>query len=338
LSHNPTAIKRKRQASASLGQVELREAAAMHHDSLLDFLQVYASPALLFNQQGELLYQNRASELCEGGEIATEVQAQSAIFKQPSLQSILPVEIHTSIYIKVPSEDVHFNFTKPHPEAAATSTRSSASRRSSSSSTSSSIARPGSSSSRPSSAKRRTRPSSKQASLGGLSNGSAGAGTSTGNGDAADQWEDEDCSTPTGYAIERRQLQWKVTQTKCKRVVALAQETASVTIPQMSAKDLAEQHKVTAIISTSWQNQPRFEVLKRGGGIMGDSVRSFNWDDHPLGPIRSWPQARVEMVGLVLRSPVPMTAYLEHAGYVIYNDAYIAVLGQTKHQAGCKSI
>lgn len=67
---------------------------------------------------------------------------------------------------------------------------------------------------------------------------------------------------------------------------------------------------------------------------MGERVRNFNWTDHALGPISSWPQARVEMVGLVLRSPVPMTAYLEHPAYVIYNDAYIAVLGQTKHNAG----
>lgn len=70
---------------------------------------------------------------------------------------------------------------------------------------------------------------------------------------------------------------------------------------------------------------------------MGERVRNFNWSDHALGPIGSWPQARVEMVGLVLRSPVPMTAYLEHPAYVIYNDAYIAVLGQTKHNAGGES-
>lgn len=172
-----------------------------------------------------------------------------------------------------------------------------------------------------------------------MSNGSVGGtSTGTGTGDAAEQWEDEDYATPTGFSVERRQMQWKVTQTKCKRVVALAQDTATLSIPQMCAKDLAAEHEVTAVIRTSWQNQPRFEVLKRGGGIMGERVRSFNWDDHPLGPISSWPQARVEMVGLVLRSPVPMTAYLEHPGYVIYNDAYIAVLGQTKHQAGCKSL
>lgn len=71
---------------------------------------------------------------------------------------------------------------------------------------------------------------------------------------------------------------------------------------------------------------------------MGDKIRNFDWDNHPLGGISSWPQARVEMVGLILRSPVPMTAYLEHEAYVVYNDAYIAVLGQTKHRSGGESI
>lgn len=296
----------------------------MHTDSLLDFLHVYTSPALLFNLQGELLFENAAAELCTGGEISTEVQAQSAIFKQP--QAALPTEVETSIYVKIQSEEFNFNYTTP---AVGTSGGDPASRSSSSrpSSSSSARSRPGSSSGRPSSAKRRIRPTSRQNAQNGLS----------GSRDSTDsEWQDEDCSTPTGYTVERRQLHWKVTQTKCRRVVALAQEKATAKIPTLCAKDLLAQKDVTPVIRTPWERQPRFESIKKGGGTMGERVRAFDWDNHPLGPIGSWPQARVEMVGLVLRSPVPMTAYLEKEAYVIYNDSYIAVLGHTKHTSGGK--
>ena len=64
---------------------------------------------------------------------------------------------------------------------------------------------------------------------------------------------------------------------------------------------------------------------------MGERIRAFDWGSHPLGKIDFWPQARVEMIGMILASPVPMTAYLEDEAYVLYNDAYIQVLGSGKH-------
>lgn len=329
----------------------------MHTDSLLDFLHIYTSPALLFNLQGELLYANAAAELCHGGEISTEAQAQSAIFKQHQHQQLPsftpPEEIQTSIYVKVQAEAEEFNFRFQTPatsSSASTSTsslsRSSSSRPSSSSST----ARPPSSSSasgrgsRPASAKRKSRPNSRSGSI--LNNNSnGGSGTATGTEwqqhDGEEDYnggDEEDYPTPTGFTTERRQLHWKVTKTKCKRVVALAQEKSSsfsvATVPTTCTKEQEVQKDITPVIRTPWQRQPRFEPMKQGGGEMGEKVRAYDWDNHPLGGIGSWPQARVEMVGLVLRSPVPMTAYLEDEAYVVYNDAYIAVLGQTKHRSG----
>lgn len=318
----------------------------MHTDSLLDFLHVYTSPALLFNLQGELLFSNRAAELCQGGEIATEIQAQQAIFNQPDKS--IPSEIQTAIYVKTQAEEFNFRFSTPAPvppTAVASSSsargsshhaRSSSSRPSSSSST----ARPtssssSSSSSRPRSAKRRSRPTSRSGFNG--PSDLSGAVNETANdalNNEDNEWMDEDYPTPTGFSVERRQLHWKVTKTRCRRIVALAQEKATTDIPTTCDKDMEIQKEITPVIRTPWQSQPRFESLKKGGGVMGDRIRNFDWANHPLGAISSWPQARVEMVGLILRSPVPMTAYLEQPAYVLYNDAYIAVLGQTKHRAG----
>lgn len=379
-------------------------------DSLLDFLHLYACPTLLFNLKGQILYANRAAEVCDGGDVSTEVQAQRAIFgSSPTASNIagkhndnrrIPSDIQTTIRAKrvildqedeqhnddgqpqqhqhqpqqlhrhpqphpdQSQEDFGFSFAAsppavggslpapnlfifPEPSTSASSdshaaptaalssiptlTTSSSSSSSSSSSTAGGSSPPGTA--RQSDNASRTQHNNISGRLGLDTNngipeisrgGSYNEATLPGHETATLTRED---TTTT--------IHWKVTRTKCQRVVAIAQETPTEVAITATEADLLAVRKLPPIIRIPWQEQPRFQPLKMGGGLMGDRIRNFDWANHPLGPIDSWPQARIEMVGLILRSPVPMTAYMEDPAYVIYNDPYIAVLGKTKHNAGC---
>jgi len=69
-----------------------------------------------------------------------------------------------------------------------------------------------------------------------------------------------------------------------------------------------------------------------GGGMMGAMMRSHDWSMSPLGHPDTWPQALRTVVGLMLNSKFPMfVAWGEELGF-LYNDSYIAILGE-KHPA-----
>jgi PAS domain S-box-containing protein len=60
---------------------------------------------------------------------------------------------------------------------------------------------------------------------------------------------------------------------------------------------------------------------------MASLIRSFDWYSTPLGSIARWPQSLKTLVGLVVRSPVPMVLLWGPDGVMIYNDAYSAFAG-----------
>ena len=67
-----------------------------------------------------------------------------------------------------------------------------------------------------------------------------------------------------------------------------------------------------------------------GGGMMGAMMRSHDWSGSPLGHPRAWPQALRTVVGLMLNSKFPMfVAWGPELGF-LYNDSYVAILGE-KH-------
>ncbi|WP_148044149.1 PAS domain-containing protein, partial [Massilia aurea] len=69
-----------------------------------------------------------------------------------------------------------------------------------------------------------------------------------------------------------------------------------------------------------------------GGGVMGAMMRAHDWSASPLGHPRTWPQALRTTVGLMLNSKFPMfVAWGGELGF-LYNDSYIAILGD-KHPA-----
>ncbi|MEO7578165.1 MAG: two-component system sensor histidine kinase/response regulator, partial [Massilia sp.] len=66
-------------------------------------------------------------------------------------------------------------------------------------------------------------------------------------------------------------------------------------------------------------------------GALGAMILAHDWAATPLGPIAAWPQSLKTTISLMLSSRQPMwIGWGPHATF-LYNDAYISVLGQTKH-------
>ncbi len=68
----------------------------------------------------------------------------------------------------------------------------------------------------------------------------------------------------------------------------------------------------------------------RGGGEMGERIRSFGWDATPIGPMDAWSPALRMMVQFLLANRFPMLLWWGPQYACIYNDPYRPVLGN-KH-------
>ena len=60
----------------------------------------------------------------------------------------------------------------------------------------------------------------------------------------------------------------------------------------------------------------------QGGGAMGERIRAFDWDAHPMGPPAQWPPALRMALGLCLNSSFPTAIYWGRELHVLYNDAW----------------
>ena len=69
-----------------------------------------------------------------------------------------------------------------------------------------------------------------------------------------------------------------------------------------------------------------------GGGEMGARMRAFDWSTSPVGPAADWPQSLKTAVSICIGSRYPIVIWWGNPEYTMfYNDAYIPVLGVTKH-------
>jgi PAS domain S-box-containing protein len=69
-----------------------------------------------------------------------------------------------------------------------------------------------------------------------------------------------------------------------------------------------------------------------GGGEMGERTRSFDWSATPVGPASGWPQSLKTAVSICLGSRYPIVIWWAKQTLTqFYNDAYIPILGVTKH-------
>ncbi len=65
---------------------------------------------------------------------------------------------------------------------------------------------------------------------------------------------------------------------------------------------------------------------------MGERTRALDWSETPLGPVAEWPSSLKTAVSICLGSRYPIVMWWGRQALTqFYNDAYIPVLGVTKH-------
>lgn len=67
-----------------------------------------------------------------------------------------------------------------------------------------------------------------------------------------------------------------------------------------------------------------------GGGKVGSLIRALDWTKTPLGPLRDWPQSLKTTVSICQNSRFPVLIWWGPELVMIYNDAYVELIG-TKH-------
>jgi anti-anti-sigma factor len=66
---------------------------------------------------------------------------------------------------------------------------------------------------------------------------------------------------------------------------------------------------------------------------MAERMRAFDWADTPVGPVDRWPQSLRTAVGICLSSRHPMVIWWGPQLALLYNDAWVPILGPSKHPA-----
>ncbi|AQT80038.1 hypothetical protein B1R94_13345 [Mycolicibacterium litorale] len=70
-----------------------------------------------------------------------------------------------------------------------------------------------------------------------------------------------------------------------------------------------------------------------GGSEMAARMAAFDWADSPLGPVSGWPPSLRTAVGICLSSRYPMVIWWGAELVLLYNDAWVPILGPDKHPA-----
>jgi len=87
------------------------------------------------------------------------------------------------------------------------------------------------------------------------------------------------------------------------------------------------------VVAPSLEKPGTADDCLAGGGDMGARMRAFDWAQTPLGPVAEWPQPLRTAVSIMLGSGFPMLIVWGPEYIQVYNDAYLSVLGATKHPA-----
>jgi signal transduction histidine kinase len=77
----------------------------------------------------------------------------------------------------------------------------------------------------------------------------------------------------------------------------------------------------------------RLGVLFPGESEMAQRMRAFDWSTSPLGSVEHWPQSLRHALKICLTSRLPMHIWWSPTLTCFYNDAYIPLLGSSKHPA-----
>ena len=71
----------------------------------------------------------------------------------------------------------------------------------------------------------------------------------------------------------------------------------------------------------------------RGTSDLAQLIRSHHWHSTPIGPLQEWSETLCAMVNLTLSSPVPTAVCWGSSLVLIYNEAYMTILGGKHPQA-----
>ena len=88
----------------------------------------------------------------------------------------------------------------------------------------------------------------------------------------------------------------------------------------------APEHNLTSFAATP-------EDCLAGGGEMGALMRACDWASTPLGPVAGWPQSLRTSVSICLNSRFALLVWWGDDLTMLYNDAYVTVLGSKHPQA-----
>ncbi|HEU4787206.1 MAG TPA: ATP-binding protein, partial [Gemmatimonadaceae bacterium] len=89
---------------------------------------------------------------------------------------------------------------------------------------------------------------------------------------------------------------------------------------------------MTDVVTPTPANADLHSVLA-GGGEMGALMRSIDWASTPLGPVSAWPQSLRTTVSTCLHSRFPILVWWGPELVMLYNDAYVALIGGKHPQA-----
>ncbi len=79
-------------------------------------------------------------------------------------------------------------------------------------------------------------------------------------------------------------------------------------------------------------SDPKLEQIFPGDSELAAGMRAFDWSKTDLGQPTQWPDNLRIAVSLCLTSCIPIVIYWGPNFTVLYNDAYISFLGESKHQ------
>jgi PAS domain S-box-containing protein len=73
------------------------------------------------------------------------------------------------------------------------------------------------------------------------------------------------------------------------------------------------------------------EAALAGGGETGALMRTTDWSQTPLGPVRDWPQSLRTALSISMSSRFPITLYWGSEFLMLYNDDLLPMVGANKH-------
>lgn len=101
-------------------------------------------------------------------------------------------------------------------------------------------------------------------------------------------------------------------------------------VERVSVSGLSAPHAGILGVDVTYLREEDAPPFLRGGGVMGQAIRSFDWTQSPLGHPDHWPSELRTAVGLMLDAEMPVYIAFGPELISLYNDGYLPIVGK-KH-------